>query len=270
MKQGSVSFWTPQDLQRLGDETLLIVDTRPPDLYRQGHLRGSLSLFYGQFLGEGGRVFVPSSVLARRLGALGVEREKRLVLYDDGLGMFAGKMLQVLDAVGHPEVLVLNGGITAWCAAGGTLTLEPQIPPPTLYAIAHVGEPLATKEWLLRRLGSPDLLVLDTRSFEEYSGFEKTALRNGHIVGAVHLEWKEVLHFEGRFFPTFLPEPLLRARFQARGIMPEKEIVCYCHRGTRSSSVYLVLRALGFPRVRNYLGSWAEWGNDPSTPVEAP
>lgn len=270
MKQGSVSFWTPQDLQRLGDETLLIADTRPPDLYRQGHLRGALSLFYGRFLGERGKVFLPPAALAERLGALGVGREKCLVLYDDGLGTFAGKMLQVLDAVGHPEVIVLNGGIAAWCAAGGALTVEPQPFLPTLYSIAHIGEPLATKEWLLSRLASPDLLVLDTRSLEEYSGIEKTALRNGHIVGAVHFEWREVLHFERRFLPVFLPEPLLRARLQVRGIVPEKEIVCYCHTGTRSSSVYLALRALGFPRVRNYLGSWAEWGNDPSTPVEVP
>jgi thiosulfate/3-mercaptopyruvate sulfurtransferase len=267
---GIARLWSPDEIHLPCDPNTLIADARPPDDYLRAHLPNALSLFYGAFVNRMTGGFLAASAIAMRLGERGVGSALRIALYDDGTGVLAGKTLQALDAVGHLEVAILNGGIAAWLAAGGVLTDERRERAPTVYDLKAPGDPFATKEWILANLARDDLAIVDTRSLNEYRAMDRRALRNGRIPDAVHFEWTDALYLDERRVPRFIPARELRTRLESKGITPEKEIVCYCQSGTRSSSFYAALRTLGYSRVRNYLGSWAEWGNDPKTPVEVP
>jgi thiosulfate/3-mercaptopyruvate sulfurtransferase len=117
---------------------------------------------------------------------------------------------------------------------------------------------------VLDRLGKPEVAILDTRSDAEYFGEAVRAKRGGAIPGAVHLEWTNNLDADGRFKPA----AELGAMYASAGITPDREVVTYCQGGYRAAHAYLALRILGYPRVRNYTGSWKEWGDREDLPLE--
>jgi thiosulfate/3-mercaptopyruvate sulfurtransferase len=125
---------------------------------------------------------------------------------------------------------------------------------------------VATYSDILDRLDNPDTVILDTRRITEYLGQEKRTKRSGTIPGSVYLEWTNHLDGAGRVRNA----DELRALFAQHGITPDKEIIPFCGGGYRSAHAYLVLTMLGYPRVRNYLGSWGEWGNRDDTPIVVP
>jgi len=114
------------------------------------------------------------------------------------------------------------------------------------------------------RLGKPGVVVLDTRSDGEWDGSVARARRGGRIPGAVHVEWSKNLGEDG----AFKPASDLRAMYEQAGVTPDKEVVTYCQGGYRAAHAYLALRLLGYPKVRNYTGSWKEWGDREDLPVE--
>ena len=111
------------------------------------------------------------------------------------------------------------------------------------------------------------MALLDSRSKEEYSGERKFAQRGGHIPGAVNLDWH--LAMDPDHNHRLQPESVLRDMLNARGVTPDKTVVTYCQTHHRSAFTYFVLKVLGYPRIKGYPGSWSEWGNDDSTPIEA-
>jgi thiosulfate/3-mercaptopyruvate sulfurtransferase len=125
---------------------------------------------------------------------------------------------------------------------------------------------LATAQYILDHLRDPEVTIHDARTEGEFFGEHVRAARGGTIPGAVHLEW---VHFVGPD-GTLRPAAELRHMLEARGLTPEKEIVPLCHGGYRSAHAYLVYRVLGYPRARNYLGSWKEWGDRTDLPIETP
>jgi thiosulfate/3-mercaptopyruvate sulfurtransferase len=127
-------------------------------------------------------------------------------------------------------------------------------------------EILATWTDVADRLKKPDVAILDTRSDEEYCGTAVRAARSGAIPGAVHVEWTRNLGPDG----AFKPAAELRAMYEAAGVTADREVVSYCQGGYRAAHSYLALRLLGYPRLRNYLGSWREWGDRTDLPIEMP
>ena len=125
---------------------------------------------------------------------------------------------------------------------------------------------IATWRDVKDRLGRADVVILDTRSDGEYNGTTVRAKRGGAIPGAVHLEWTRNLGPDG----AFKPAAELQAMYEAAGVTPDKEVVTYCQGGYRAAHSYLALRLLGYPRVRNYIGSWKEWGDREDLPIEKP
>jgi thiosulfate/3-mercaptopyruvate sulfurtransferase len=117
-----------------------------------------------------------------------------------------------------------------------------------------------------QRLHQQDVAILDVRSFGEYSGAEKRGSRAGCIPGAVNIEFSENLAADGRLKPA----AQLTAMYLSKDITPDKEVICYCQGGFRSAQTYLTLKVLGYPRVRNYLGSWVEWADRTDLPVQIP
>ena len=260
--------------ERLDDPGLLIVDMRGADGYRLAHIPGAVALEYGDIVAAAppvGGLLPPVERLSGVLGAAGLSPEKHVVAYDDEGNGRAARLLWTLDALGHSNVSLLDGGLVAWHEEGRPLERGPApatagLPP---YPAAQYANPdvVADKTYIPGRLGAADFLPLDTRTPAEYRGEDVRSQRGGHIPGAVNFNFLEAIDRERGL--RLKPEQNLREMLEALGATPDKEIVAYCQTHHRSSHACFVLRRLGYPRVRGYAGAWSDWGNDPGLPVEA-
>jgi thiosulfate/3-mercaptopyruvate sulfurtransferase len=189
-----------------------------------------------------------------------------VVVYEDETGMRAARAFWFLEYLGHPDVRVLDGGLRAWTRASLPVTTEVVKPVPSTWHGTPDADKLATWRQVLERLDRPETAIIDTRSDDEYYGTVARARRGGAIPGAVHIEWTRNLQEDG----TFKTADQLRSMYTSAGITPDREVVTYCQGGYRAAHAYLALRLLGYPRVRNYTGSWKEWGDRDDVPVETP
>jgi thiosulfate/3-mercaptopyruvate sulfurtransferase len=205
-------------------------------------------------------------IIEHLIQAKGVNAESTVVVYDDISGMRAARLFWFLEFFGHNDVHMLDGGFTAWQAAGLPSTHLAIIPKPGNFKMQPRRELLATVEDVQDRLHKSSTVIVDTRTDAEYTGQMVRAARGGAIPGSVHLEWTRNLDDRGFFKGA---EDLVRL-YADHGIGPEKEVIPHCHGGYRSAHTYLALRLLGYPAVRNYLGSWGEWGNRVDLPIEHP
>lgn len=201
------------------------------------------------------------TALFRRIG---YAPHRDVAVLDDEGGGWAGRFAWTLDVIGKREWMYLDGGLHAWHGAGLPLTREPTAVAPSDADIAIHRAPIAEAQDILDALGDPDLLVWDCRSAEEFDGRRANAARGGHIPGAVHLDWLELMD---RRRHLRLADGLAEL-LAARGIAPQRDVIAHCQTHHRSGLAYMAARLLGFPRIRGYHGSWAEWGNRTDTPIE--
>jgi thiosulfate/3-mercaptopyruvate sulfurtransferase len=251
------------------DPDLRILDPRGAGRFAEGHILGAVNLPVARLDDPAAPVrstLLPPERFGMLVGNLGIRTSDLIVIYDDGPGLMAGRTFWALEYYGHERLAVLNGGIAGWAAEGRPLVAGPASPQPVDYkAVAHP-ERGATKDEVRAGLERADTLLLDVRSREEYTGAVAQAFRGGHIPGAKALEWSDALA-PGNV-PVFKSAEALQQQFAAVGASPDREVITYCQGGVRAAHTYFVLRLMGFERVRNYSGSWGEWGNDPSVPVE--
>jgi thiosulfate/3-mercaptopyruvate sulfurtransferase len=262
---------TPAELasELAGATPPLLIDLRPAEQFAQGHIRTAVHLdLWGLSLIDTDDA--PLRAFMWMIGHLfslrGVTPDRPIVVYETDSGMRAARALWFLEYLGHPHVRVLDGGIRAWARAGLPVTTEGVTPVASSWHGTPDAAKLATWRQVYERLGQPATIILDTRSDAEYYGDVVRAKRGGAIPGAVHIEWTRNLADDGRF--KSLAE--LRAMYDAAGVTADREVVTYCQGGYRAAHAYLALRLLGFPRVRNYTGSWKEWGDREDLPVENP
>ena len=257
------------DLRRR-DEDLVILDTRRRTQYLMGHMPGAVSFPMRKVTDE--RLwspgFLPSEEeLRRRLGSAGFRRDDHLVVYDDGDGLAASRVFWALDYLGHPKVSLLNGGFSKWSYEGRGRSLRRHKRPKASYEGSPVQQRLVGAEWIHHRLANGhELVLIDCRSADEYTGARRKAARCGHIPGAVHVEWTRNLRETGAC-PVFRDREELLALYQEAGADDGLPLVTYCQAQVRGSHTYFVLRWLGFKAVYGYEGSWGEWGNDPQMPI---
>lgn len=258
----------PADLAaRLEAPELILVDLTSQARYVEGHIPHARFVDPKQTqLGQppAPGLLPTQAQLEALFGALGHCPDAVYVVYDDEGGGWAGRFIWLLDVIGHRHYHYLNGGLHAWLAEQRPLSTE--VPPSAQGAAALTLDdaPTASREYLQSRLGAADLAIWDARSPAEYRGEKLFAARGGHIPGAVNLEWTAAMD----------PARALRIRndiaerLQALGITADKEIVTHCQTHHRSGFTYLLAKALGYPRVKAYAGSWGEWGNLPDTPIQ--
>lgn len=253
----------------LGAEDLLIVDLRRPGPYREAHVPGARRLDHARLVS--GERPTPGGLpgaerLSGALSDIGFEPGAHVVACDDEGGGHAARLLWTLHVLGHPGGSLLDGGFPGWAAEGLPLASGDPAVEPSRYRAVPTREAVAEIACVQARIGDPEVVFLDARSPAEYAGRDRRALRGGHIPGAVNLHWIDTMDVARQ--RRLRPEPELRALLQARGITPDKEVIAYCQTHHRSSHSYLMLKSLGYPRVRGYPGSWAEWGNREDLPIE--
>ena len=243
--------------------------------YEQGHIPGAVGFNWQKELQDQlMRAPVSKEQLEALLSRAGVRNDTMIVLYGDNNNWFAAWALWILKYYGHSDVHLLDGGRVKWLADKRELTTAVPSYPRTNYVaqVAH-SDIRVFRDQILHSLGRTGFALVDVRSPAEYSGEllapahlpQEGAQRGGHIPGAANIPWSLAVREDG----TFKPAEELRALYESKGITADKEVVAYCRIGERSSHTWFVLHyLLGYPTVRNYDGSWTEWGSLIGVPIE--
>ncbi len=258
----------------LGQPGLAVVESNEDVLlYSTGHIPGAVHLDWHTDLNDPvTRDYVDGTGFAAALSQRGISRDDTVVIYGDKNNWWAAYALWVFTLFGHEDVRLLDGGRAAWIAEGRELTTEVPTPQPTEYPVVERDDASirAFKEDVLAFLGGQ---LVDVRSAPEYSGERTTmpdypeegALRGGHIPGAQSVPWARAAQEDGRFRSRAELESIY---LQEKGLDPSQPVIAYCRIGERSSHTWFVLRhLLGFDDVKNYDGSWTEWGNAVRVPI---
>jgi len=243
--------------------------------YDEGHIPGAVGFNWMKELQDQVvRAPIRKEHLEQLLSSAGVSNDTTIILYGDNNNWFAAWALWIFKYYEHKDVRLLDGGRVKWVADQRELTTEVPSYAPTTY---HAGSPdleiRAFRDQVLGWVGRTEIGLVDVRSPGEYSGEllapanlpQEGAQRGGHIPGAANIPWGTAVREDG----TFKSADELRAIYGGKGITPDKEIIAYCRIGERSSHTWFVLNyLLGYPQVRNYDGSWTEWGSLIGAPIE--
>jgi thiosulfate/3-mercaptopyruvate sulfurtransferase len=242
--------------------------------YSQSHIPGAVGWDWTSQLADGIRRDIASREdLEALLRRSGIGPQTHVLLYGDNNNWFAAWAYWQLKLHGWEKVSLIDGGRRYWLDKELPLSTDVPTYEPTDVTLSEPDFSLrAFRDDILPRLGEPGFALVDVRSPAEFNGeviappgMSETAQRPGHIPGATSVPWAQAVAEDGRFKS---PEEL-RALYEGKGITPDKDVIAYCRIGERSSHSWFVLHELlGYPRVRNYDGSWTEWGSMVNVPIE--
>lgn len=242
--------------------------------YEKGHIRNAVGWNWSTQLNDNVRRDIPNQQQFEKLcGNSGLSGDNTVVLYGDNNNWSAAFAFWQFKIYGHQDVRLMNGGRKKWELEGRAFTTEVPAIAPTQYRASSPDTTLrARRDDIFEVLEKKHAYLVDVRSPDEFTGkviappgMTETAQRGGHIPGAVNVPWSRVVNDDG----TFKRFDELVRLYEAQGIRPGREAVAYCRIGERSSHTWFVLKyLLGFEKVRNYDGSWTEWGNLIDAPIE--
>lgn len=260
---------------RLGSPGLKVVESNEDSiLYDIGHLPGAVRIDWEKDLNDPvTRDFIDGQAFADLMNRKGIHRDDTVVIYGDKSNWWAAFTLWVFELFGHADVRLLNGGRDSWMSDERDTSYVVPAYPPTNYPVVErvdEGQRAFVAEVLESLRGDAGMKLVDVRTAEEYRGRDEEGtpvpgegvLRGGHIPGAVHIDWEQAV----------LPNGNFRARKEIEEVYshlnPAEDTVVYCRVGDRAAHTWFVLKyLLGFENVRNYDGSWSEWGNMVRMPI---
>ena len=248
----------------------VLVDLTSPESYSKHHIPGAIFFDYRHLV----RGIAPSPgtlpaaiSTSQALAQAGIVKDKPIIAYDDEGNTKASRLLWTLDLFGFENLHLINGGLHAWAQSNLGLESTPNSPNP-IQTQAHEFDisKVADKSYILENLNNPEVVIWDVRTAEEYTGLKPRAARNGHIPGAVNLNWLDTIEVQNGL--RYKPKQQLLELLANKGITTDKIIVPHCHTHQRSAHSSVLLNYLGYQHVKAYPGSWSEWGNLTDTPIE--
>jgi thiosulfate/3-mercaptopyruvate sulfurtransferase len=262
-------------VEHLNDPSVRIVEVDVDTTsYDQGHIPGAVGWNWNtQLCDTTVRDVIPKAKLEELLGQSGIDNNTTIVIYGDNNNWFAAWAFWQLKLYGHADVRIMNGGRKKWIEEGRELTTDKP-------SVARKSYRAREGDWSIRaylpqvqaHVAVGDASLVDVRSPQEFTGeilsppgLPETCQRGGHIPGAVSIPWGKACNEDG----TFKSREDLAALYKSAGVTPDRRVIAYCRIGERSSHSWFVLKyLLGYPDVKNYDGSWTEWGNLVGAPVE--
>ncbi len=255
---------------QLGNASLVVVDIRKKEAYDAGHIPGAVWYDQAALKDPDEKLYViRERLFAEKVGALGIDNSKDVVIYDDGTGLWATRLWWVLDYYGHDKARVLNGGWAKWEKEGRAVSKEVPTPAKATFVAKPNPDVICALDYVKEKATNPNpnVVILDVRSQAEYTGADVRAARGGHVPNAVNLDWQASLTETDP--KVWKPADQLRAQFAKAGITKDTEVITYCQTGVRAAHSLFTLRLVGLGKGNKvYDGSWAEWGNSKDTPVQ--
>lgn len=263
----------------LGREDIRVIEVDEDVLlYETGHVLGALKLdWLTELQRRDVRDFIDAEAFGKLMESKGVSNHTTVVLYGDKSNWWAAYAFWFFKYNGHADVRLMDGGRQKWVAEGRELVTEVPTVQPGTYSVAY--RDASIRAFLhdvvphLLKVNAGSGALVDVRSPQEYSGEklhmpeypQEGALRGGHIPGAANIPWARAVNEDG----TFKASDELRRMYGELGVTPDKDVIAYCRIAERSSHSWFVLKhLLGYPKVRNYDGSWTEWGNAVGVPIK--
>ncbi len=262
--------------EHLNDPAIVIAEVdEDTSLYAQSHIPGATTFDWWKDLEDDlRRDVITGEAFARRLGQAGIGDGTTVVFYGDKNNWFATYAYWLFRYNGHDSVRIMNGGRAKWLAEGRPVTTEAPARPARTH---RPGDPRpeirALRDQVLAAAAAGRTALVDVRSPREYAGEiiapdgypQEGAQRGGHVPGAANIPWASAVREDG----TFKSVEELKALYGGKGITPDREVIAYCRIGERSSHTWFVLtELLGYPNVKNYDGSWTEYGSIVGAPIE--
>ncbi len=271
---------SPTQLQALqASGPVVLIDTRDADTFALGHIAGAVNLretFTYLATSTPAGLQELKDTFAAHLGAIGLSGKETAVFYEDAMNSGYGQSCRgyyLLTWLGYPKVKVLNGGFSAWKAAGLPVSTAAVTPVPATFPTGlKQADVMLTKEDVAAALGT-DTVLLDVRDVDEWIGDSSSpygkdfAPRKGRLPGAKWIEWYRFMKPSAQG-PVFKSPDEVRAECATAGIAPDDTVYLYCFKGARASNTFLALKQAGFKDVRMYFGSWNEWSRDDTLPIE--
>ncbi len=262
--------------EHLSDDNVVVAEVdENPDLYDEGHIPGAVRLHWRDDLQDQvERDLIEKTEFEKLMGSLGIGNDTTVVLYGDRNNWFAAYAYWYLKIYGHQDARIVDGGRQKWIDESRELTTDIPSPSKADYTARERDEAIrAFRDAVREGLGKDDRSLVDVRSPQEYSGDliappgyeQEGAQRGGHIPTAKSIPWASAVRDDG----TFKSADELKELYGGKGVTPDKAVTAYCRIGERSAHTWFVLRELlGYEDVRNYDGSWTEWGNLVDVPIE--
>ena len=248
----------------------LLVDITTAQSYSKHHIPGAIFFDYRHLvsgIAPSPGTLPTTASISRALAQAGISKEKPIIAYDDEGNGKASRLLWTLDILGFSDLHLINGGLHAWAQSNLDLEQTANLPAPLkTRALEYDNNKIADKSFILENIDNPEVIIWDARSAEEYSGQKPRAKRNGHIPGAVNLNWLDTIDMQNGL--RFKPKQQLIELLNSKGITADKTIVPHCQTHHRSAHSSILLKYLDYQHVKAYPGSWSEWGNSTDTPIE--
>jgi len=259
---------SPKELAKImKNEDVTIISARKNVDYAKVHINGAINVWHMDLYkdGELKGLLKSTEEIADIFGKKGISEKNTIVIYDGGKNTFAGRLYWILKYLGCEDVKVLNGQMKMWRKARKPVTKTVTDIKPVTFNVAVNDQTIATIEYVKSHLEDAAVVLVDVRDKEEFDGQKGNAKRNGHIPGAVHFEFKNVLNEDGTMKSIEELEGLLKKA----GITKDKEVILYCETSIRAGIVYMAMTSLlDYPKVRVYDGAIYEWAADSALPMK--